>query len=235
MVKEELINKSPIRILEKSIHGGLKAGNIGVIASRKGVGKTAVLVQIAIDKLMQGKHVIHVSFKAHSEHVVAWYEDLFAEVAAKRKLEDMKAVHDELVKNRVLMNFNQEGIVVDQLIRSLRSMIVDGGFKADAIIVDGYDFAKGKPADLAAAKAFASELGLEFWYSCTLPQEGATASKDNVPSNLHGFMDSVSVLIVLDAKSDGIEFKVVKDHDRLNPVELTLKLDSKTLLIAEKK
>lgn len=235
MVKEELINKSPIRVLEKSIHGGLKGGNIGVIASRKGVGKTAVLVQIAIDKLMQGKHVIHVSFKAHSQHVVDWYEDLFSEVAQKRKLEGVKDVHDELVKNRVLMNFNQDGVSAAQVIKSLRSMIVDGGFKADAIIVDGYDFGKGKTSDLEAAKAFAGELGLEIWYSCTLPQAGAAAGKDNVPAELQAFVGSVSVLIVLDAGNDGVEFKVVKDHDRLNPVELSIKLDSKTLLIAEKK
>jgi archaellum biogenesis ATPase FlaH len=55
MVKQELIQRSPVRIFEKSIHGGLKSGGLGVIASRKGVGKTAVLVQIALDKLMQGK------------------------------------------------------------------------------------------------------------------------------------------------------------------------------------
>jgi len=41
MLKEELIAKSPVRLLEKSIEGGLKAGNIGVIASRKGIARRA--------------------------------------------------------------------------------------------------------------------------------------------------------------------------------------------------
>ena len=58
MLKEELIAKSPVRLLEKSIEGGLKAGNSGVIASRKGIGKTSVLVQLALDKLLQGEKVI---------------------------------------------------------------------------------------------------------------------------------------------------------------------------------
>jgi len=35
MIKQELISKSPLRILEKSIHGGVGIGNIGVIASAK--------------------------------------------------------------------------------------------------------------------------------------------------------------------------------------------------------
>jgi predicted ATP-dependent serine protease len=55
MINEELIQRSPIRILEKSIHGGLKAGEIGAVASQRGVGKTSVLVQVALDKLLQGK------------------------------------------------------------------------------------------------------------------------------------------------------------------------------------
>ena len=70
MLKEELIKKSPVRILEKGIEGGLKAGNLGVIASRKGIGKTSVLVQLALDKLMQGKKIIHVSFTTHTSYVI---------------------------------------------------------------------------------------------------------------------------------------------------------------------
>ncbi len=53
MVKSELINRSPLRILEKSIQGGVGKGNIGVIASRKGVGKTACLVHIATDNFLE--------------------------------------------------------------------------------------------------------------------------------------------------------------------------------------
>jgi hypothetical protein len=232
MVKEELIEKSPIRVLEKSIHGGLKKGNLGVIASRKGVGKTAVLVQIALDELLQGKHVIHVSFKAHSSHVVDWYEDLFEEVARKRKLEHMRDVHDEIVKNRVLMNFSQDGIGADQLRRSLSAMIREGGFKADCIIVDGFDFSRGDTAHIKTIKEFARTESVEVWYSCTLPPSGGEKSKEGVPLILKDYMDSIDVLISLDPMPDCIHFSVLKDHDRINPEDLKLKLDPKTLLIA---
>ena len=39
----ELIKKSPIRVFEESIDGGLGRGNLGVLASRHGVGKTACM------------------------------------------------------------------------------------------------------------------------------------------------------------------------------------------------
>lgn len=233
MLKEELIKKSPVRILEKGIEGGLKSGNIGVIASRKGIGKTSVLVQLALDKLMQGKKIIHVSFTTHTSYVISWYENIFTEVAKRKNLEQYSDVHDELVKNRVIMNFNQEGVSTDQILKSLRAMIVDGGFHAEAIIADGFDFARAQPEHFAKVRAFAEEMKLEFWYSCTMLGEEPLVDKSNVPVILREFLKDISVLIVLEPKVEYIHFIVVKDHGRMNPADLHIKLDAKTLLIAE--
>lgn len=233
MLKEELIKKSPVRILERGIEGGLKAGNIGVIASRKGIGKTSVLVQLALDKLLQGKKVLHVSFTTHTSYVISWYENIFTELTRKRNLENMEDIHDELVKNRVIMNFNQEGISTEQIIRSLQAMIVDGGFKADAVIIDGFDFTRTEPDHFAKVKEFAKQMELEVWYSCTMVGEEPLMDKRNVPMLLRDFLDLITVLIVLEPKAEYIHFIVVKDHERMNPEDLSIKLDSKTLLIAE--
>jgi KaiC/GvpD/RAD55 family RecA-like ATPase len=233
MLKEELIAKSPVRLLEKSIEGGLKAGNIGVIASRKGIGKTSVLVQLALDKLMQGQKVIHVSFTAHTSYVISWYENIFSELAKRRNLEKFVDVKDSLVKNRVIMNFAQETVTIDQILHSLRAMINEGGFKASTLIVDGYDFSHSTGDCLAKVKAFATETGLEVWYSATLAGDEPQIDKNNVPALLRACLDSISVLILLEPKSEYIHFTVVKDHGRMNPQDLKLKLDPKTLLIAE--
>ena len=233
MLKEELITKSPVRLLEKSIEGGLKAGNIGVIASRKGIGKTSVLVQLALDKLLQGEKVIHVSFTAHTSYVISWYENIFSELAKRRNLEKFVEVKDSLVKNRVIMNFAQETVTIEQIIHSLRAMINEGGFKATTLIVDGYDFTRSSGDRLAKVKAFAAEAGLEVWYSATIAGEEHQMDKNNIPHLLQECLDSISVLILLEPKAEYIHFTVVKDHGRMNPQDLKLKLDAKTLLIAE--
>jgi KaiC/GvpD/RAD55 family RecA-like ATPase len=233
MLKEELVTKSPVRILEKSIEGGLKAGNIGIIASRKGIGKTSVLVQLALDKLLRGEKVIHVSFTAHTSYVISWYENIFSELAKRKGLERFDEVRDDLVKNRVVMNFAQEGVTIDQIIRSLKAMIVDGGFKAQALIVDGFDFTRASKGELAKVRDFAGEMGLEVWYSCTLVGEEPLLDKNNFPVLLRDFVDSIAVLILLEPKAEYIHFTVVKDHGRMNPQDLKIKLDAKTLLIAE--
>jgi hypothetical protein len=233
MLKEELIAKSPVRLLEKSIEGGLKKGNIGVIASRKGVGKTSVLVQLALDKLLRGEKVIHVSFNAHTNYVISWYENIFSELAKRKNLEHIAEAKDEIVRNRVIMNFAQEAIGTDQILHSLKAMIEAGGFKADALIIDGYDFTRVKPSDISKVREFAATMGLEVWYSATMAGPEPLVDKNDVPLILKEYLDAISVLILLEPTADYIHFTVVKDHGRMNPQDLKLKLDAKTLLIAE--
>jgi archaellum biogenesis ATPase FlaH len=233
MVKEELIQRSPVRIFEKSINGGLKAGEIGIIASQSGIGKTSVLVQIALDKLLQTKKVIHVSFTQHTHYVLAWYEDIFDEFISKKNLENTAEVKNEVVKNRVLMNFNQDGMSGDQILKSLRAMIVDGGFKADAIIIDGFDFYRIDRSRLENIKTFAKELSLEIWYSCTVKEGAGQYDKQNIPLLIKDYLDLIDVVIVLEPKPDHIELSVSKDRSSLDTKSMAMRLDPKTLLILE--
>jgi len=233
MILSELIQRSPIRIFEQSIHGGLKAGEIGIIASLNGVGKTSVLVQLALDKLLQGKKVIHVSFTQHAQYVIAWYEDIFSEFISKKNLENAGEVKNEVVKNRVLMNFNQDGMSGDQILKSLRAMIVEGGFNAEAVIVDGFDFTRADRERIANVKAFAGELGLSVWYSCTVKEKDQQYDRQNIPLAIKDFTDLIDVVIALDPKPDHIELSVSKDRDVSDSKALAMRLDPKTLLILE--
>jgi hypothetical protein len=231
-VKEELIKRSPLRILEKSISGGLGRGNIGVLASRKGVGKTACLVHIAADKLLQGQHIIHVSYASRVDHILNWYEDIFKEIGKKPRMKSALEMYDELIRNRVIMNFKQEGTKTEQVLRSLEAMIVHGQFRAETVIVDGLDFAQTGPEELAKFKDFARRLGLEVWFSASLRGDEPLFDEKGIPFMLREHLAGIDVLISLQHHGDHVHFNLVKDHDRLAPKDMRLKLDPKTLLIA---
>ncbi|GHV69837.1 hypothetical protein AGMMS49928_14250 [Spirochaetia bacterium] len=231
MVKQELIQRSPVRIFESSIDGGLKAGEIGIIASQSGIGKTSVLVQVAMDKLMQGKKVIHVSFTQHTDYVLAWYEDIFDEITKKKNLENAAEVKNEVIKNRVLMKFTQGGISGDMILRSLKAMIREGGFAAEAVIIDGFDFSAAEDGHIAAVKQFAKDLGLSVWYSCTV--QNGQYDKRNIPLVFQNYGELFDVIIVLEPKPDHIELTVSKERGAYNPEHMALRLDPKTLLILE--
>ena len=233
MILSELVQRSPIRIFEQSIHGGLKPGEIGVIASPNGVGKTSVLVQLALDKLLQGKKVIHVSFTQHVHYVPVWYEDIFDELINKKNLENAAEVKNELVKNRVLMSFNQDGMTKDQIIRSLRAMIIEGGFKAEAVIIDGFDFSRTTKESINNVKTFATEMGVSVWYSCSVKDEGPQYDKENIPLLIGEFANVIDIVIVLQPKPDHIELSISKDRGSIISKSMAMRLDPKTLLILE--
>jgi hypothetical protein len=232
MIKQELNDRSPLRILERSTHGGLGKGNIGVIAARQGVGKTACLVHIATDQLLQNKQVIHVSFATNPRHIVDWYEDIFREIAEKFDLESVMAVHDEMIHRRIIMNFNQASIRLPQVIGRLRAMIRDGHFAADSIVVDAYDFSAVTRAELEQVREFAVEQGLEIWFSVSLGYDRPSYDAEGIPGLLKDLIQTFGILICLKPEEKYIRLQLVKDHDAPVPEDLHLKLDPKTLLIA---
>ncbi|MBN2409149.1 MAG: hypothetical protein JXE07_05380 [Candidatus Aminicenantes bacterium] len=232
MRMEELVARSPVRVLEKSMHGGLGKGHIGVLASRKGVGKTACLVHIATDKLFQHKPVIHVSYASRVDHIINWYEDIFREIARSLGLESATEIHDEIIKNRVIMNFSQAGMKVEQVLRSLEAMIRDGNFAADTVIVDGYTFTPSSPEDLARFGEFAGRMGLEVWFSASLKGPEPQFDERGFPNELKCCLEKVDVLITLRHLRDQVQLHLLKDHDFPSPTELSLSFDPTTLLIA---
>jgi len=231
MVISELIQRSPVRIFMDSIQGGLKPGELGLIASPSGIGKTSVLVQIALDKLLQGKKVIHVSFAQHTDYILTWYESIFEEFTRKKNLADEQDVKEDIIKNRVLMKFNQEGLSVAQILKSLRALIKDGGFNAEMVIIDGFDFSAADNGNIAEVKTFAAEMGVSVWYSCTVRGEAPLYNKRNIPLVINDYADLFAVIIVMEPKPDHIALTVTRNRDADNPEHPALKLDPKTLLI----
>lgn len=233
MVRKELNKLSPLRIFEQSTRGGLGVGNIGIITAKKGVGKTACLVHIATDKLFSGRQVIHVSFAADTCHIVSWYEDIFSEIARRFNLDSAMEVHQEIIKHRIIMNFNQEGIQLSRVLKSVESMVRDGNFSADTIIVDGYDFTKITAEQLSEVKKFAESYNLAIWFSVTLNEgkKEKVYDQQGMPLLLKGLTEEVAIIVCLIPEQDHIRLKLVKDHDSLVLDDLHLKLDTRTLLI----
>lgn len=232
MVKSELIKQSPLRILDASMNGGVGKGNVGVLAARHGVGKTSALVHIATDRLLQGKHVIHVTFAARTVHIIDYYEEIFTEISKVKELSGAMAVHDEIVPRRTVMNFDQKASTTAHVIESLRARIKAGAFPADLVIIDEFDFQHAQPGDLQQFRDFAKAEGLELWFSVSLEQEGDWASQ-SVPQVLEKHLVGIDVLINLrHHRDDGkVHLELVKDHGNA-PKDTHLVLDTKTLLIS---
>jgi hypothetical protein len=232
MVKKELVRRSPLRILEKSTRGGVGKGNIGVVAGRKGLGKTACLVHIATDQLLQEKHVIHLSFSGNIGHIVTWYEDIFQELSKRYKLDCAMDVHDDIIRNRIVMNFEQGKVGVDKIEKNVRLLIEKGNFTVETIIIDGYDFTSASVEEFRRFKRFAKDNAFEIWFSATL-KEDVKPGGNRVPPVLAPFVDDIAILICLEPRGDLTHLNLAKDHEAEMVSDMHLKLDPRILLIAE--
>jgi hypothetical protein len=141
-------------------------------------------------------------------------------------------VHDELVRHRIIMNFNQQTMRLTQAIGSVRSMIRDGHFAADCVVVDGYDLSRGGLEELRQVRAFAADQGLEIWFSASLGDQEPRYDEAGVPEPLAPLLAEISVLICLRSEGKHVRLQLVKDHDQPSAQNPHLELDPKTLLIA---
>ena len=232
---KELNNVSPLRIFEDAINGGLGRGNLGVIVSRHGVGKTACLVHLATDKLFKGESVIHVSFSGNVEHVINWYKEVFREIAEVRSLDGGASVYNSILANRVVMNFSQEQVPVEKVLSSLESLISQGSFKADCILFDGYKLTVADEDDIIKIKEFAKKMDLEVWFSVSPVNPDVVYDENGVPNTLVKYYDLIDVLVALkyDDKIDKVIMTVVRAHHANVPKPMKVNLDPRTMLISK--
>lgn len=235
MEVKELINISPIRVFEESISGGLGRGNLGVLASHHGVGKTAVMVHLAIDKLLRDENIVHVSFGSNVEHVMNWYKEVFRQITELKSLDDAVSVYETIRERRVMMNFSQENVGVDKVISSLETLIKQGSFKADAVFFDGYKLTKATEEDVNKIKEFAKTMNLEVWFSVSPASHGIECDSHGIPVTMEKLADKLDVLVGLhfNEEKSGVIITVVKDHDQKIIHPAGVSLDPETMLISQ--
>ena len=197
------------------------------------MGKTACLVHIATDQLLQRHYVIHLSYANRPDHIASWYSDIFGEIARKRNLENEQQVFEDAISRRVLMNFSHRDVDTAHVLNSAREMIDNGKFNADLLVVDGFDFKAHGPSDIQQFREFAHERKLTVWFSATLHRDDPQPDNRDAPHRLLSYIDMIDIVITLLPESNHITLRLVKDHANYPKQSLRLKIDPRTLLIAE--
>ena len=231
MIKTELIKKSPVRVFEETLNGGLGQGNLGVITARKGIGKTATLVHLAIDKLMRGKNVLHISFADDPRHIHSWYNQVFNEIVRAYKLENQSQVLDDLIRHRLILHFKQTDISFEQIKNHINELTKGMPAAPDVIIIDGFPWEDAKPDQVENWQTYATENKVAIWFSATLHREKLDLDDQGIPYPVNKFVDQLRVIIMLQPEKNHIDLQLLKKTGG-EDIPLRLKLDPHTLLLA---
>lgn len=235
MFHKDVNNKSPLRVFERSIHGGLGRGNIGLVVSRAGEGKTAFLVDIALDDLMRDRKVLHVDTTHTTERLREYYDEIFHDLVETMHIEDHAAMHVRIEQNRMIHTYLHGSFSLDKVDRALDHMREHLGFQPWCVILDGMppweDIAPDEIlTQLSAIKDFAVRRNVELWLSAQEHREDARDA-NGLPVRLKPYLDAISVVIELVPAADHMKLRLIKDHENPKVAELHLELDPKTMLI----
>jgi hypothetical protein len=218
--------RSPLRLLEKGLHGGLGPGNIGIFLAGHGVGKGPVLVGVALDELLRSGNVLHVALDDSVAHVRARYDTVFEDLAATTQLENPQGIHAEIDRRRSIRVYKPNSFSASKL-REAVKLEVEAANKPSLVIIEGEDFDSAERADFEEFKAVAQELAAEVWLSAQCKDEIGV----KVPAAIQRIEDLVSVIVALEPKGDAVELRALKDHENPNLSELHVALDPRTLLL----
>ena len=212
--------ESSTRVLQY-LGGGLSAGQVGVIVARTGVGKSSLLVHIAIDALLRDQTVLHVTLRNTVDRARAYYDEILrATVGRVSTVHDRTAALLAAERRRMIHSYRDRAFDVSQLRANLDMLRDIANFSPDLVVIDGLDSEQFE-SHIADLVDLANSLGLRLWCTVRVRRED-----DNVLSR--DLCERCAVGIQLRPDGDTVRLRL---HRAGEVTELPVALDPATMLV----
>ncbi|MCI5218709.1 MAG: hypothetical protein D3914_05845 [Candidatus Electrothrix sp. LOE2] len=225
---EPLVKKNPLRVLNL-------AGNdkkMGLVMARAGLGKTALLVQIALDSILRGKRVVHISIGENIEKTKLWYDDMLEAVLQECSVANPHELIEMVQRHRMIMSFKESAFTRSRLEERLNDLILQDIFKPDCVVIDGFDFTNMDHEDLEDVKNLMENLRLQTWFSATSHREDNRVSPSGVPAPCHELDDLFETVVLLKSEQDAVQLEIIRHNsDACSSDAHHLILDPATMMV----
>lgn len=231
MLKNEHTLRNPIQYLGGQSTDVLNDGQFGGVLARAGVGKTALMVQIALNSMLRASNVMHVSLNQPVNKTNLWYREVFGHVARQSGVAQPEALWESLLPHRFIMTFRTEGFSVPKLEERLNDLVEQKIFIPRLLIIDGLSFDEPIRDSLSKLKHYARLQALRVWFTIRTHRH-EDPGPDGMARQLADVEDLFEVAIQLVPVGEEIHVKVLKGLTL--PVEHAhLVLDPTTMLVKD--
>ena len=231
MIKQALILQNPLRLLGFDNDDALSEGGFGVVCARAGVGKTALLVQIALNLMLRDKNVLHISLNDPVDKVTLRYKEVFNNLAKDHDTHQAEQLWQLVLPHRFIMNFRVEGFSVPKLEERLMDLISQDIFIPQMMIIDGFNFDESKGQSLSILKTLAYRQSMMAWFTLRTHRHDHTQPED-MPPSLVPIEDLFNVVLQLQSEGKDIHVKMLKGAP-LAAKASSLSLDPSTMLVKD--
>jgi hypothetical protein len=232
MLKKDLILRNPLRLLAHQNEDILNKGEFGAVIARAGVGKTALLVQLALNSQLRNKNVLHVSLDDPVSKVTLWYEEVFRNITQHYQIKQDDQLWEAILPHRFIMTFKTEGFSVPKLEERINDLTEQNIFLPQFLIVDGLSFADTDLNVLSDLKTLARQFDLRVWFTVKSHRHEIDSDAD-IPAPLAQFQDLFEVVMLLLPQENTIQVNALKGVPQ-PPDAPQLYLDPATMLIKDK-
>lgn len=209
MLRNDLITRNPLRLIGHESEDSLAQGEFGALLARAGVGKTALLVQLSLNSLLQGKNVLHISLQDPVNKVSLWYREVFSRISQQYDINQIKQLWDSVLPYRFIMTFRVEGFTVPKLEERLTDLVEQDIFIPRVMLIDGFPFDESARAPLTELKALAQKYGLHAWFTVRTHRHEEPDS-GGIPVQLQQVDDLFEVAIHLVPDGKQVHVKTLK-------------------------
>lgn len=229
MMRNDLIQKNPLRCLEQEDGSLLPPGGLGVVLSPAGVGKTAFMVQIAIDTMLHEKKILHISLNDSIDKITLWYRELFLNLAGHHQFERADDTWQSILPWRFIMTFKVARFSVPILEERLSDLMEQDIFQPSLLIIDALAFTDSDIPSIEELKNMVGRRGMSLWVTGNSHRDDERRP-DGIPVRLSPVLDLVDRIIELTPGETGISVAALKGLPG-EPADTGLYLDPATMLI----
>lgn len=229
MMRNDLLQKNPLRCLEGEDGALLPPGGLGVVLSPAGVGKTAFVVQIAIDAMLRGNKVLHISLNDSIDKITLWYRELFLNLAGHHELEQADDTWQAILPLRFIMTFKIARFSVPILEERLADLMEQGIFTPSLLAIDALAFSDNDIPCVGELKSLVDRRGMSLWITGNSTRD-EDRRPDGIPVRMSPAVDHVDRILELIPGERGIAVMALKGLPD-EPIDTGLRLDPATMLI----
>ncbi len=219
----------PLRVFDKVLKGGLGAGNLGIIMSRHGTGKNAILTSIAIDHAMSGVNTLHACVGKSVDEIRAYDDQVLQAMIAAHGIQNHAQTMTTVERHKQIYTYGSGDMNVERLRNTLVFLAEHAQFKPGLVELQMWpDFETTDEETMSALKKLAVEFETEIWMSAhTHRNEDEGVS---IPDFVKRFDSLISVMVALEPKSDDVYVRFLKTHD-FTPPEVNLQFSPRKMLL----
>ena len=225
---EQLASQNPLHAFSM----GEERNQLGLVMARAGLGKTALLVQIALDAILRGEKVLHVTIGETIDKTRLWYDDILKVIIEEQKFENANELMELVAKNRMIMTFNESAFSRPKLEERVNDLVLQDIFKPNCLVIDGFDFVNTERQVLEDLKDLAENMSLQAWFSAISHRNDDRFSPTGVPAPCHEIDDMFDTIILLKPEPDAtILLEIIRNSGEVVETGKGLRLDPTTMMV----